>query len=121
MGDTARVLEKMGVFALAKEIGFEAVVLDDLGTEGWIKYERSETHWLGGFYLAGVFHDADKIISTCCLKTHRFGGHFTLLVLSLAMPSSIFLAFSTASSGLFMIQTMTFKPFSWAFCTWQCA
>ncbi len=25
-----------------------------------------------------VFHDADKIVQTCCLKTHRFGGHFTL-------------------------------------------
>ena len=23
-------------------------------------------------------HDADKIVQTCCLKTHRFGGHFTL-------------------------------------------
>jgi uncharacterized protein (DUF362 family) len=28
--------------------------------------------------MAKVFQDADKIIQTCCLKTHRFGGHFTL-------------------------------------------
>ena len=28
--------------------------------------------------MAKVFHDADKIVQTCCLKTHRFGGHFTL-------------------------------------------
>jgi uncharacterized protein (DUF362 family) len=25
-----------------------------------------------------VFEHADIIISTCCLKTHRFGGHFTM-------------------------------------------
>jgi uncharacterized protein (DUF362 family) len=28
--------------------------------------------------MAKVFHDADKVVQTCCLKTHRFGGHFTL-------------------------------------------
>ena len=42
------------------------------------KFERDKTHWLKGFYMAKVFHDADKIVQTCCLKTHRFGGHFTL-------------------------------------------
>lgn len=25
-----------------------------------------------------MFLEADKIVQTCCLKTHRFGGHFTL-------------------------------------------
>jgi uncharacterized protein (DUF362 family) len=78
MGDTREVLEQMGVFSLAKTLGFEVTVLDEAGKEGWIKFERSQTHWLRGFYLAKVFHDADKIIQTCCLKTHRFGGHFTL-------------------------------------------
>ena len=49
-----------------------------LAKMGWVKFERDETHWLRGFYMAKVFHDADKIVQTCCLKTHRFGGHFTL-------------------------------------------
>jgi len=78
MGDTAKVLEKMGVNALANELGFDVVVLDYLDKDGWMKYDRRETHWLNGFYLPRVFHDADKIVSTCCIKTHRFGGHFTL-------------------------------------------
>ena len=78
MGNTEEVLEKMGVLALSKELGFDAVVLDSLTKDGWMKYERQETHWLRGFYLAKIFHDADKIVQTCCLKTHRFGGHFTL-------------------------------------------
>ena len=78
MGETEQVLEEMGVFALSKELGFDAVVLDDVGQEDWLKVERKDTHWLKGFYMAKVFHDADKVVQTCCLKTHRFGGHFTL-------------------------------------------
>ncbi len=78
MGDTEQVLEQTGVFALSRELGFSAVVLDYLEREGWVKVEQDETHWLRGFYIAKVFHDADKVVQTCCLKTHRFGGHFTL-------------------------------------------
>lgn len=78
MGDTAEVLQETGVSALAEELDFGAVVLDDVPKEEWVKYEHAGTHWLKGFYLAKVFHDADKIVQTCCLKTHRYGGHFTL-------------------------------------------
>ncbi len=78
MGDTKEVLEEMGVLALSKEIGFNAVILDDVGKDDWLKVERPDTHWIRGFHMARVFHDADKVVQTCCLKTHRFGGHFTL-------------------------------------------
>jgi len=78
MGNTEQVLEQMGVFALSRELGFETVVLDNVGKDGWVKFEREGTHWLAAFHMAKVFHDADKIVQTCCLKTHRFGGHFTL-------------------------------------------
>ena len=78
MGDTREVLEQMGVLGLSKELGFKAVILDEVSKEDWVKFERGNTHWLRGFYLAKVFRDADKVVNTCCLKTHRFGGHFTL-------------------------------------------
>jgi uncharacterized protein (DUF362 family) len=78
MGDTVEVLEQMGVLALSRELGFKAVVLNDVPKEDWVKVERGGTHWVKGFYIAKVFHDADKVVQTCCLKTHRFGGHFTL-------------------------------------------
>jgi uncharacterized protein (DUF362 family) len=78
MGDTRQVLEQMGVLDLSEEMGFSTIVLDGVGKDGWIKFERGKTHWLNGFYMAKVFHDADKIVQTCCLKTHRFGGHFTM-------------------------------------------
>ena len=78
MGDTREVLQQTGALDLSEELGFNVVVLDDVPKEEWVKIEHSGTHWVKGFYLAKVFHDADKIVQTCCLKTHRFGGHFTL-------------------------------------------
>jgi uncharacterized protein (DUF362 family) len=78
MGNTRRVLQDRGVLALSEKIGFNTVILDELAKEEWQKVERNGTHWLRGFYIAKLFSSADKVIQTCCLKTHRFGGHFTL-------------------------------------------
>jgi uncharacterized protein (DUF362 family) len=78
MGNTRKVLEKSGVFDLSKKLGFDVVVLDEVGRDGWTKIDPSGTHWLNGFYISNVFLRADKVVQTCCLKTHRFGGHFTL-------------------------------------------
>ena len=78
MGNTRQVLENRGVFELSKKLNFSAVVLDEVARGDWVKIERDGTHWLKGFYIAKVFLDADKVVQTCCLKTHRFGGHFTL-------------------------------------------
>jgi uncharacterized protein (DUF362 family) len=78
MDDTQEVLEQMGVLDLSRQLGFNTIVLDDVGKEDWVKFEREGTHWLRGFHIAKVFLDTDKMVQTCCLKTHRFGGHFTL-------------------------------------------
>jgi len=78
MGRTRDVLEQMGVFELSEKMGFKIVVLDDMEKDGWAKIEPDGTHWLKGFYIANLFLTADKVVQTCCLKTHRFGGHFTL-------------------------------------------
>ena len=78
MGYTNQVFNRTGVLELSKELGFNTVVLDNAAKEDWIKCERKDTHWITGFFMARLFHDADKIIQTCCLKTHRFGGDFTM-------------------------------------------
>jgi uncharacterized protein (DUF362 family) len=78
MGNTSQVLEQMGVFGLAKKMNFNVAVLDETTKNDWVKIERSGTHWLRGFYMAKLFAQAQKVVQTCCLKTHRFGGHFTL-------------------------------------------
>jgi uncharacterized protein (DUF362 family) len=78
MGNTRNVLETMGVFKLAEELDFQVVVLNEEDRESWVKIEKEGSHWLRGFYLPRVFLEADRVVQTCCLKTHRFGGNFTL-------------------------------------------
>ena len=36
------------------------------------------SHWQNGFPFARPVLEADAIVQTCCLKPHRFGGHFTM-------------------------------------------
>lgn len=96
MGDTHIVLEKLGIFALSAELGFEVVVLDDEPEHRWAHIERAGTHWLRGFYLTKVVLDADVVIQTCCLKTHRFGGHFTM-----ALKNSVGLVAKRMPGGIY--------------------
>lgn len=78
MGETRIVLENRGVYALAKELGFSVVVLNELGREGWKEIQSAGLHWSRGFFIANAFARADRVVQTCCMKTHRFGGHFTM-------------------------------------------
>lgn len=78
MGNTRQVLLERGVFNLSKELGFEVIVLDDLPPEGWLEVKPEGLHWVRGFKIAKIFTEAQRIVQTCCLKTHRFGGHFTM-------------------------------------------
>jgi uncharacterized protein (DUF362 family) len=75
MGETARVLEKMGVMDLAARKNLKVIDLDNY--DGWILHKPEESHWRNGYPFADVFL-ITKVIQTCCLKTHRFGGHFTM-------------------------------------------
>lgn len=78
MGDTAHVLDAMGANAVADELGARVVIMDDLDGEGYVHYAPEASHWKRGFLLARPFVEADRVVQTCCLKTHQYGGHFTL-------------------------------------------
>jgi uncharacterized protein (DUF362 family) len=78
MGITRDVLYDMGVDSLSQKLGFDVVVLDSLKGEDWHKENSPGSHWKRGFLFPGLFREADAIVTTCCLKTHRFGGHFTM-------------------------------------------
>jgi uncharacterized protein (DUF362 family) len=78
-GDSTRtVMEKKGIFGLAQELGFNIVNLEELGPEGWSKIEPKHSHWSQGFHFPRIYLEAEAIVQTCCLKTHAYGGHFTL-------------------------------------------
>ncbi len=78
MGDTRRVMDRIGVFKLALELGFEALVFDELAAEDWVMIQPPGGHWKKGFALACPCLEAQALVQTCNLKTHRYGGHFTL-------------------------------------------
>jgi uncharacterized protein (DUF362 family) len=78
MGDTRAVMQQLGIFRLAKELGFETVVFDELDVACWRSFQVDGGHWQRGFAVARPVLDADAVVQTCCLKTHRYGGHFTL-------------------------------------------
>jgi uncharacterized protein (DUF362 family) len=78
MGITRDVLFELGVMSLAQKKGFDVVVLDSLKGDDWHTESSPDSHWKRGFLFPKLFMEADAIVETCCLKTHRFGGHFTM-------------------------------------------
>ncbi len=79
MGDTRRVMEKLGVFDLGVELGFGTLVFDELtDQDDWVLVKNPGDHWNNGFPVPRLLLEAEAIVQTCCLKPHRFGGHFTL-------------------------------------------
>ena len=51
---------------------------DDLQEKDWVEFKPKDSHWSKGFRIARPILEAECLISTCCLKTHQFGGIFTL-------------------------------------------
>jgi uncharacterized protein (DUF362 family) len=96
MGDTRETLEKLGILDLSKDLDFKVVVLDEEPKEAWVRIEHSGTHWLKGFYISKLFLDSDIVVQTCCLKTHRFGGRFTM-----SLKNSVGLVAKRTPGGLY--------------------
>jgi uncharacterized protein (DUF362 family) len=71
-------MEKKGIFELAQELSFKIINLEEISPEGWSKIEPKESHWKEGFHFPRIYLEAESIVQTCCLKTHAYGGHFTM-------------------------------------------
>ena len=78
MGVTGKVLKNRGVYDLSERLGFEVIDLDLVGAGDWDDISPEGLHWKHGFKISRIFVESDKVVQTCCLKTHRFGGHFTM-------------------------------------------
>lgn len=78
MGNTRAVMQAKGILAMAEELGWSTLVFDDLAQDDWDLFQPASSHWQHGFALPKPVLSADGIVQTCCLKTHRYGGHFTL-------------------------------------------
>ncbi|MFA5312154.1 MAG: DUF362 domain-containing protein [Methanomassiliicoccales archaeon] len=76
--DTREVFRDKGVFDFAKVLSFEAQVFDEMPMERYRKVTVEGGHWSNGFLFVKVANEVDDVIGLCCLKTHNFGGHFTM-------------------------------------------
>jgi len=80
---TQGVMEQKGIFKLAEQMGFKIINFEELEKQGldeknWVHFNPSGNHWKEGFYIPKPVVDAEYVVSTCCLKTHGFGGVFTM-------------------------------------------
>jgi len=75
---TSKVFQEKGVFALSERMGFDCLVFDDMPKDRWVRIDPPGSHWRNGFLFAKPALEADAVIGLCCLKTHQYGGHFTM-------------------------------------------
>ena len=75
---TRHVMERKGILPLLQNLDVDVVDFDTLDKKDWVKVDPADTHWRDGFRVARPILDAECLISTGCLKTHQFGGDFTL-------------------------------------------
>ena len=76
--DTDEAFRKKGLYELANEFGFNIVNLETATEDQWVMKNPEGNHWKNGFLFAKVYDEAECVIETCCLKTHMYGGQFTL-------------------------------------------
>ena len=75
---TSKVFEGKGLDTLAKDLGFDVVDLTEIPKDNYILKNPEGNHWKNGFLFAKIYDEAECIVETCCLKTHMYGGHFTI-------------------------------------------
>ncbi len=75
---TRKVMELKGVLPVLQKLDVRVIDFDDLKEEDWVEFKPKSSHWANGFRVARPILEAECLVSTGCLKTHQFGGIFTL-------------------------------------------
>ncbi len=75
---TREVMAQKGIIPLMEKLDVTIIDFDELAAKDWIKVDAKDSHWQDGFRVARPVLESECLISTCCLKTHQFGGVFTM-------------------------------------------
>jgi len=75
---TRNVMEQKGIIPLMEQKDVTIIDFDHLDESDWVKFEPGNSHWTNGFRIARPVLETECLVSTCCLKTHHFGGIFTM-------------------------------------------
>jgi uncharacterized protein (DUF362 family) len=76
--DTREVLKQKGIYDLCRKLDAGLINFEELPPESWVRLKPAQSHWLNGFDVAKPVLDSSCIVTTCCLKTHGYGGVFTM-------------------------------------------
>jgi uncharacterized protein (DUF362 family) len=75
---TKEVMNQKGIIPLLDKLNVRIINFDDLQDKDWVHVKPKESHWKDGFRVARPILESECLISTCCLKTHQYGGVFTM-------------------------------------------
>jgi len=78
---TRKVLQKLGMFELVRDLGVELVAFEDRADD-WVRI-KIDGDYLGAVSMPRSAYEADKIVYLPCMKTHRiarFSGALKLAV-----------------------------------------
>ncbi len=75
---TKKVMKKKDIIGPMKKMDVKIIDFDDLDDKDWVKVKPRDSHWKDGFRVARPILEAECLVSTCCLKTHGYGGIFTM-------------------------------------------
>lgn len=76
--NTADVLKEKDIYNLCKKLNVGFINFEELFSDEWVRIKPKQSHWRNGFDVAKPILDSECIVATCCLKTHSYGGVFTI-------------------------------------------
>lgn len=76
--ETSDVMTQKGIYALMEKLEVQISDFDKLDSKDWVEFKPADSHWQDGFRIARPIIEAECLVMTCCLKTHQFGGVFTM-------------------------------------------
>jgi uncharacterized protein (DUF362 family) len=75
---TKEVMDQKGIIPLMEKLNVRIINFDDLQSKDWVHVKPKDSHWQDGFRVARPILESECLVSTCCLKTHQYGGVFTM-------------------------------------------
>lgn len=75
---TADVIQDKGIREICEKHRVGLINFEELPENDWVRMQPEKSHWRKGFDVARPVLDAECVVSTCCLKTHQYGGVFTM-------------------------------------------
>jgi len=75
---THEVIRAKGIDRFCQELGVDLFDFETLPETEWQRVRPPASHWRDGFDVPAPLLRAESVVCTCCLKTHRYGGVFTM-------------------------------------------